>query len=53
MRLSKFFRLIPLITDLNNTLMEPKTKVKVVEDKQKYWDSCAQLYDERIQLVTY
>ena len=28
-------------------------KDKVVEDKQKYWDSCAQLYDQRIQMITY
>lgn len=28
-------------------------KDKIVEDKQKYWDSCAKLYDERIQMVTY
>ena len=28
-------------------------KDKIVEDKQKYWDSCAKLYDQRIQMVTY
>lgn len=25
----------------------------IVLDKQRYWDSCAQLYDERIQMITY
>ena len=29
------------------------TKDKIVEDKQKYWDNCAQLYDQRIQMISY
>ena len=24
-------------------------KDKIIEDKQKYWDTCADLYDKRIQ----
>lgn len=28
-------------------------KDKIVQDKQKYWDSCAKLYDEHIQLISY
>ena len=28
-------------------------KDKIVEDKQKYWDSCATLYDKRIQAISY
>jgi hypothetical protein len=33
-------------------LMEGK-KDKIVEDKQRYWDSVANLYDEHIQLISY
>lgn len=28
-------------------------KDKIIEDKQKYWDTCADLYDKRIQAISF
>lgn len=60
--LSKYYRLnnIKIIFDLiiqyyikmENTAATI-VKDKIIEDKQRYWDSCAKLYDDRIMLITY